>query len=227
MKLPIADYATLVFDCDGVVLDSNKVKTEAFRQAALPYGIEAAEALVSYHISNGGVSRYKKFRYFLDEIVQPRPKGPGLEPLLTNYAAAVRAGLMTCAVADGLNELRNAYPEQRWLIVSGGDQAELREVFAARRLNGLFDGGVFGSPDTKDEILAREIHSGNIAAPALFLGDSVYDWQASHATGLDFVFISGWTEFEDWHGFVRQKGLRHLAKVAHLIEGETTLLKEL
>lgn len=227
MKRPIADYAALVFDCDGVVLDSNKVKTAAFRQAALPYGTDAAEALVAHHISNGGVSRYKKFQYFLDEIVQPGQKGPDLEALLANYAAAVREGLMTCAVAEGLHELRNAYPHQRWLIVSGGDQTELREVFTARRLSGMFDGGVFGSPDTKDEILAREIRSGNITAPALFLGDSIYDWQASHAAGLDSVFISGWTEVEDWHGFVQHNGLRHLVKVAHLIRGETASLKEL
>ena len=34
----ISDYKALVFDCDGVVLDSNRIKTEAFRIAALPWG---------------------------------------------------------------------------------------------------------------------------------------------------------------------------------------------
>lgn len=210
MRLPISDYATLVFDCDGVVLDSNKVKTEAFRQAALPYGIEAAEVLVAHHISNGGVSRYKKFQYFLDEIVQPGQKGPDLEMLLANYAAAVRGGLMTCAIANGLRELRSAYPDQRWLIVSGGDQAELREIFAARDLVALFDGGIFGSPDTKETILAREIESGNIQQPALFLGDSAYDHRVSHWAGLDFIFVFGWTELAGWGDYTSSQLIRSI-----------------
>lgn len=211
MKLPIADYATLVFDCDGVVLDSNKVKTEAFRQAALPYGTDAAEALVAHHISNGGVSRYKKFQYFLDEIVQPEQKGPDLEALLANYAAAVREGLMTCAIADGLHELRNAFPDQRWLIVSGGDQAELREIFALRDLFSLFNGGIFGSPDDKRVILERERDRGNIKFPTLFLGDSQYDHHASTAAGLDFVFISAWTEMENWRVYVQTNRVEAIA----------------
>ncbi len=41
-------YKSLIFDCDGVVLNSNKAKTEAFYKAALPYGEQAASALVEY-----------------------------------------------------------------------------------------------------------------------------------------------------------------------------------
>ncbi|UWQ35150.1 HAD family hydrolase (plasmid) [Leisingera sp. M527] len=210
-----AGYRTLVFDCDGVILDSNRVKTEAFRQAALPYGAEAAEALVAHHVANGGISRYLKFQHFLDGIV-PGRDGPGLEALLASYAGAVRAGLMTCAAAPGLQELRAAFPDQRWLIVSGGDQAELREIFAARGLDRLFDGGIFGSPDTKDAILARELDSGNIRPQALFLGDSTYDHRAAAAAGLDFVFISGWSEVADWQGYVRTHGLKKLVNVGEL-----------
>ena len=40
------DIRTWFFDCDGVILDSNAAKTEAFRMVATPYGGEAAEALV-------------------------------------------------------------------------------------------------------------------------------------------------------------------------------------
>ncbi|MFP3355153.1 HAD family hydrolase, partial [Pseudoalteromonas sp. SIMBA_153] len=77
-------------------------------------------------------------------------------------------------------------------------QVELREVFAARGIASLFNGGIFGSPDTKDEILLREITEQNIQMPSLFLGDSKYDYQAASKAKLDFVFISGWTEVFDW-----------------------------
>lgn len=214
-----AAYATLVFDCDGVVLDSNRVKTEAFRTAAMPYGAAAAEALVAHHVAHGGISRYAKFAHFLETIVPdhaPDTAGPGLAALVAAYAGAVRAGLMACAVAPGLDRLRAATPAARWLIVSGGDQGELREIFAARGLAAHFDGGIFGSPDTKDVILAREAAAGTIAAPALFLGDSRYDHEAASRAGLDFCFISGWSEFADWPAHAARHGFPAVSAVGDL-----------
>lgn len=228
MNHPVTDYATLVFDCDGVVLDSNKVKTEAFYQATLPYGEAAAHAMVDYHVANGGVSRYKKFAHFLEQIApsiapnyaehrNPAEQAPDLAALLQAYAGYVRDGLLSCEVTQGLEALREQTPDARWLIVSGGDQAELRDVFAQRGIAKWFDGGIFGSPDTKDEILARELASGNIQQPALFLGGSKYDYQAASAAGLDFVFLSGWSEVAGWHDWVEGKGINSYRSVADLV----------
>lgn len=220
--LSVTGYTTLVFDCDGVVLDSNKVKTEAFYQATLPYGEAAAQAMVDYHVANGGVSRYKKFAHFLEQIApniaphHAEQQAPDLEALLQAYAGHVREGLLSCEVAPGLETLREQTPCARWLIVSGGDQAELRDVFASRGIAEWFDGGIFGSPDTKDEILARELASGNIQRPALFLGDSKYDHQAASAAGLDFVFLSGWSEVERWEEWVSQQKIKSVVSLSEL-----------
>lgn len=188
-------YQTWVFDCDGVLLDSNRVKTDAFFRAAEPYGRASAEALVDYHVRNGGISRYVKFRTFLTDIVGQATAEPDeLQQLLDRYASLVGEGLRQCTVAPGLHRLRDLTEGSGWLVVSGGDQEELRHVFADRGLAGLFDGGIFGSPDTKDEILARELGSGNIREPAVFVGDSRYDMEASTGAGLDFVFARRWSE---------------------------------
>lgn len=216
-----ARYATLVFDCDGVVLDSNRIKTAAFATAAAPYGQSAADALVAYHVANGGISRFAKFRHFLDAIVPAGAAGPAMDDLLAAYAAAVADGLASCAVAPGLAELRAATSDARWLIVSGGSQDELRAVFASRGLDAMFDGGIFGSPDTKDEILAREIAAGTIARPALFIGDSLYDHRAARTAGLDFVFAHYWTEVPDWAAYVAANDLPVIASLAALMPGAT------
>lgn len=218
MRYPITDYTNLVFDCDGVVLNSNKVKTEAFHLATLPYGEAAAQAMVDYHVANGGVSRYRKFAYFLEQIApaHAEQQGPDLEALLLAYAGHVREGLLNCAMAPGLETLRQQTPNVRWLIVSGGDQAELRDVFTSRGIAEWFDGGVFGSPDTKDQILARELTSGNIQQPALFLGDSKYDYQAARAAGLDFVFLSGWSEVKDWEEWVSHLQIKSVTSLSDL-----------
>lgn len=216
----VSAYKTLVFDCDGVILDSNKVKTRAFYEAALPYGESAAQAFVTYHTANGGVSRYRKFAYFLEVIVPSLAgsiTGPRLEQLLAGYAASVRQGLLTCSVAPGLHVLREATSAARWLIVSGGDQAELREVFAQRELAALFDGGIFGSPDTKDQILHRECDNGNVVHSALFIGDSKYDYQAATTAGLDFVFMAEWSEVINYKAWCDSCSIPALQSIADLV----------
>lgn len=214
--MKVTDYLTLIFDCDGVVLNSNKVKTEAFYKAALPYGEAAAQQLVDYHVARGGISRYKKFEWFLQEVVASYP-GPTLEQLLNCYAAEVRHGLLTCDITEGLFVLREKTPRANWLIVSGGDQQELREVFAKRGLEKLFDSGIFGSPDSKDVILSREQANGNIKVPALFLGDSRYDHVAASTAELDFVFLAGWSEFDAWPEYCATNQIQVAASIASLL----------
>lgn len=208
MNKLLTEYQTLVFDCDGVVLNSNKVKTQAFYEATKHFGHESAQALVDYHVANGGVSRYLKFEYFLNEILQTSLDQSVLADLLIRFSHSVKQGLMDCDVADGLEEMKVKTPKANWLIVSGGDQDELREVFALRGLAKYFDGGIFGSPDDKDKILAREKASQNIGGNALFVGDSKYDYLAASKAGLDFVFLSDWTEVKDWQNWVSENNLK-------------------
>lgn len=225
MRINLSRYSTLIFDCDGVILDSNNIKTEAFRQAALPWGEAAADALVAHHVANGGISRHNKFSHFL-EVILPEYKpdgipgihGPGFEELLSAYADEVRSGLMSCPVVTGLETLRSATSHASWCIVSGGDQTELREVFAARGLAQLFNGGIFGSPDSKDIILARELHSKAINLPALFLGDSRYDYESAVRAGADFIFVSDWTDVSEWKDFVNCHNLCSIERLDNLLE---------
>lgn len=217
MNKSLTDYQTLVFDCDGVVLNSNRVKTLAFYEAAKHFGHESAQALVDYHVTNGGISRYLKFEYFLKEILQSGVDESVSQDLLNRFAAAVKLGLMECEIASGLDALKQKMPYTNWLIVSGGDQSELREVFKARGLLHLFNGGIFGSPDDKDKILAREKLSKNIDGDTLFVGDSKYDYKAATKAGLDFVFISDWSEVKDWQEFCLSRKIKSMTSLKELL----------
>lgn len=212
-------YATLVFDCDGVILDSNRVKREAFYRAALPYGEAPARQLVDYHVRNGGISRLVKFELFLREMVRQPVTQTAMQQLLDRFEQASLQGLLQCALAPGLAELRQAAPQARWMVVSGALQSELHEVFGRRGIAPMFDAGIFGSPDNKEVILAREIARGNLALPALFLGDSRYDHVAARGAGLDFVFLSGWTEFDGWQQYCREQQLDTCQDLVDLARG--------
>lgn len=198
--LSINNYNSFIFDCDGVILNSNKVKSNAFYKCALPFGHEAASQLLRFHTSNGGISRYEKFRYFLSEIApkttsNSNPNTPlTYEDLLDVYRREVASELNKCEIATGLDQLKALTNQSSWCVVSGGDQNEVRSVLQYRNIDQLFNGGIFGSPDSKGTILAREIRNKNILLPALFLGDSRYDYESSMNAGIDFAFISDWSE---------------------------------
>ena len=106
MGININRFRTIIFDCDGVILDSNKVKSSAFYEVALVYGEEAANALVKYNSENGGISRFKKFEHFLKSIVPTGTSGPGLDELVSNNLAHINNGYLE------LNQIGKLYIDQ-------------------------------------------------------------------------------------------------------------------
>jgi len=223
--LNIAQYKTIVFDCDGVILDSNVVKTEAYCRAAKRLGVTdaQAQALVDYHVRLGGISRYHKFDWYLREVLHQRVTKEAIQVWLDAFSDELEEGLMACSIADGVEDLKAKTPDATWMILSGGDQQEIRDLFHKRVLPSgqllatLFTGGLFGSPDNKDTVLAREKESGHLRFPALFVGDSKYDYEAAKRAGMDFVFVSDWTEVADWKVFCEENNIEVLPTIADLL----------
>lgn len=208
-----------MFDCDGVVLNSNQTKIDAYYAVAKKMGGSdaQAQAFVDHHVAKGSFPRNGKTEYYLTQIV----KQPATKAILQQYMQAFEdvldVTLMQCEVAAGLGALKAATPQAKWMLVSGGDQAELRRIFPRRQLAQLFEAGIFGGPEQKDEVLAREIANGNLQFPALFVGDSKYDHQAASRAGLDFVFLSAWTEVPDWQSYCAEHKITVLSNIAQLL----------
>lgn len=212
----ILKYKTVVFDFDGVIFNSNDIKSQAFFESAIPYGVRLANELVDYHLRNPGLSRYDKFAYFLSLLFKGEKadkREEVMDDLLCKFSSIVKRKLLVCEVAERLDDCRVYSQTASWMVVSASDQQELREVVAERELCNLFDGGVYGSPCSKSEILLREISLGRIKLPALLLGDSKSDFLFARKAGLDFVFISRWSDDKDWHGWVAGNGLAHVPTV--------------
>jgi phosphoglycolate phosphatase-like HAD superfamily hydrolase len=99
-------------------------------------------------------------------------------------------------------------------------QEEIRDVFEARGLAPMF-AGIFGSPDTKDQILSRELSdNGGMKLPGVYVGDSRYDHEAASRQGLDFIFASGWTEFSDWPEYFADSDVTIINSVQDIVSAE-------
>jgi phosphoglycolate phosphatase-like HAD superfamily hydrolase len=175
-----------VFDFDGVVLESVEIKTVAFRRlfADHPEG----GRMVEYHLANGGVSRFEKFRWFYEEVRgEAITEAVSLE-LGDRFSELVLDEVRRCEFVPGARELLERLTGEIPLFVaSGTPEDELRGIVEHRGLGGLF-AGVFGSPATKAQILRQIMADRGLAAAELvFVGDAMTDLRGAAGAGVPFV----------------------------------------
>lgn len=209
-------YKTIVLDCDGVVLNSNQTKVDAYYNTAKRMGgtDKQAQAFVDYHIKLGSIPRNDKIRYYITEIIKQPLTAELFQAFMDTFTEILDETLMQCEVAPALYDLKKDTSQAKWMLMSGGDQEELRSIFPRRGLDGLFELGIYGGPTKKNEHLATMIADGTIQFPALFIGDSRFDHQASTGAGLDFIFVADWTDMPDWKAYCKERHVR----VCHHLE---------
>ena len=201
--MTVGPYQTWLFDCDGVLLDSNAVKTDAFYELARPYGADAADALVAHHRNTGGVSRFVKVRYLFETLLG-RDDETEIRSGIARYGELVEEGLRTCALAPGVRQLLDRVPAGTYrAVISGGLETEVRAAMEGRGLAPYFD-SIHGSPATKEEIFHSLRAKGLLAGGAVYFGDSRYDCEVAERFGVDMVFVSGLSEFEGWQTFLEE-----------------------
>ena len=200
-------YSHLFFDCDGVILDSNHIKTKSFYEIGLKFGEINAKKLINFHTSNGGISRYVKLKYFTEEILGVCDEEI-YNQLVIDYRNLVRKYLLKCSIDDGILKIHNYLPKIKKAIISGSDQSELNWLFKKRKINKIFDLGIFGSPKNKEEIFEEIYADFTGKEKCLFFGDSKYDYEVSKEFEMDFIFVNNWTEFKDWKIFVKNNKIK-------------------
>ncbi|MDR2161605.1 MAG: HAD family hydrolase [Desulfovibrio sp.] len=179
--------ALVVFDCDGVLLESVEAKTRAFERIEADFGPRAAGRLTRHHKENGGVSRAEKFAWFFKEVLY-RPLSAGEnEALCRRFASFCLEEVLSSSLVPGALETLTAWSGRVPLFVaSGTPQEELAEVLRHKGLAGYFT-GIFGSPPDKASLLRNILRlSGAPPEQAVMVGDSRTDQLAAEAAGALF-----------------------------------------
>lgn len=185
--------ASLIFDCDGVIFDSNELKNVAFAEVVgRHYDSSVVSQFVEHHRKNGGVSRYVKFRHLFEGILHQPVDEAVVEQLLAEFSRCCQELYAQSAFTRGARECLEALSLRFPLYVaSGSDEVELRAVFEQRGLSSLFR-GIFGSPARKGDIVGRILaESGHVA---LMVGDAVADYRAAAQHGIRPVLMPTYSD---------------------------------
>ncbi len=204
----LKQYDFIVFDCDGVILDSNEMKSQAFAEAIKDENTELIKQFVAYHKTNGGVSRYKKIDYFFHHIKEETQDiEQKISDTINKYAKIVEKGLNECSYISGVMETIEILNQENipLYVVSGSDEVELNHVFHNRDIAKQFE-MIYGSPNNKIENLEiiQRLRGG--LDNGLVLGDSKSDMLAAESYNLDFVYIHEKSEWESGKSIVMDKG---------------------
>jgi len=214
---------TVILDFDGVVLESVSVKTEVFR-SIFSFAPNQLNEIVDYHLSNGGVSRYDKFRYIYREILKTELSKEQFKILSERFGKLVYDGVLKSPYVDGaLPFLKTFHQQLPLFIVSATPEEELISIIKARGMLHYLR-GIYGAPKKKEECI-RHILTINAIAPdsALFVGDSPNDFEAAKSTGIHFI---GRVRYGDTNRFAGMPGVERIVAdlndLADYMDGELT-----
>ena len=198
-------YKSIIFDCDGVILQSNKMKTEAFKESLKGEKHYLLKKFIEYHIQNGGVSRYKKFEHYFSNIKKIKIYDEFMETALKNYSDLVMKNLITTQFVPGIIHLLKYLNNKKieCFVVSGGDQKQLEYVFEKRNIINKFK-KILGSPKNKIENIEFLIKKNLITFPSIFFGDSLSDMQAANRFNMDFCFVKQFSEWKSGEKFTKK-----------------------
>ena len=180
------------FDFDGVIVDSNRTKAEAFRTLFHGYDDKVIAEIVDYHYQHGGISRVVKIEHAHRTIIGK----PLTEAELASWAARYRCLVIEQVISvdwivGAQLALKKLYTRVPIFVISGTPEEELVEVIERRGITEYFT-EIAGSP-TQKSIHIRRLLSKYTLTPdrCVFVGDSTTDYDAAQETGLFFIGIRG------------------------------------
>lgn len=178
----------ILWDFDGVILDSMDIREKGFRTVLSAYPEKQVEELLEYHNQNGGLSRYVKFRYFQETILQQEVDEEKVEKMAHEFSKIMKKELISKdnLIAEVLNFIQAHHTKHTMHIVSGSDGEELRFLCKKLGISRYFN-TIQGSPEPKISLvnkIIKEFKYKNFEV--CLIGDSINDYEAAHKNNIDF-----------------------------------------
>ncbi|MDI6688198.1 MAG: HAD hydrolase-like protein, partial [Desulfobacterales bacterium] len=178
----------IIFDFDGVIVESIDIKTKAFAILFEHEGSDIVNQIIGYHLENSGVSRFEKFRYIYREILKRNLSEDEFQHLCIRFSQLVADAVAAAPFVAGAREfLENYFKTYDFYIASATPQDELERIIEKKNIKRYFK-KIYGAPRNKINIV-KTILSENALKPedAVYIGDAVSDYNAATINGVPFV----------------------------------------
>jgi HAD superfamily hydrolase (TIGR01549 family) len=177
----------VIFDFDGVIVESMDVKTAAFATLFKAYPHHVAE-IIKFHQENGGMNRFRKFEIIYEKILRKPLQSDEMEELGRRFSSLVIDDVVNAPLVAGAHEFLEAHKDDYALcIVSATPEDELREIVKRRSLTPYFR-SILGAPSDKAGNLRKILKEYRLSPEeAVFVGDALADFEGARKTAIPFV----------------------------------------
>lgn len=178
----------ILWDFDGVILDSSTIRENGFIQVLSDYPIDKVNQLLEFHRKNGGLSRYVKFEYFYTEILKIKATDLIVNNLSRNFSAIMKKSLINndLIIKEVDQFITSNNKKYKMHIVSGSDDFELKYLCKKLEISGKFK-SIHGSPTPKTTIVKDLMEMENYKrSKVCLIGDSINDYHAAQLNNIDF-----------------------------------------
>ena len=123
----------LIYDFDGVICDSVKIKTNAFIELYKNYSLKIQNQVKEYHILNSGISRFEKFRYYQTVLLNKNSNEKEIKNLARKFTLLVKKEVINAPYIDGVLEFLKLNSSKKQFICTGTPEAEIIEIVRKKK----------------------------------------------------------------------------------------------
>lgn len=184
----IENIKNIIFDFDGVILDSVELKTQAFVELFKEFPKNKVQELIKYHMQNGGISRYHKIQYFFKDILQGEISDIEISKYAKKYSELTKEKLCNprYIIKETLDFIKKKQDCYNMHIASGADEQDLLEICERLDLTQYFL-SIHGSPTKKDDLVKNLLVNNNYKTKeTILIGDSINDYNAALKNDICF-----------------------------------------
>ena len=153
-----------------------------------PYGLNVANKVKKYHLLNGGVSRFEKFKIWHKEYLNIDLSEKDITDMSIQFSDLVLENVIKSNQIDGsFKFIKSNFKKFKFWIITGTPTPEIKFILDIFFINKFFI-GVYGSPNKKKYWTEYLIKKNNLKRKkTLFIGDALTDHEAANFSHIHFA----------------------------------------
>lgn len=196
----------IIFDFDGVIIDSMDVRANGVSEVFSHYDNNLVDKFIEYYRYNAGLSKFIKIKYFYNEILGKDISDEKINKYSNQLSNIMKERLASkeILINNTFEFIKNNYRKFNFHIASGSEEVELRFLCDKLEISQYFK-CINGAPLHKNELVNKIIEENNYKKEeTIIIGDSINDFDAAEINNIGFV---GYNNLN-----LKEKGLGYIYK---------------
>ena len=189
MKSVLKNIKNIIFDFDGVIINSMDVRANGIKDIFSHYDKNLVDKFIEYYRYNAGLSKFIKIKYFYNEILGKDISEERIDEYSNKLSIIMKKKLISkeVLIEDTCKFIKNNYEKFNFHIASGSEESEL--IFLCDKLEiSKYFKSIKGAPIHKNDLVKNIIDKNNYnRKETILIGDSINDFDAAKINNIGFV----------------------------------------